>query len=824
MILAAGARLSHYQIVAPLGAGGMGEVYRARDPRIGREVALKILPRAFAENADRLRRFTQEAQTAGALNHPNLLTIFDIGTENGTPFIVSELLEGQTLRERGTVTQRKALEYATQIASGLAAAHDRGIVHRDLKPENIFITTDDRIKLLDFGLAKLLSDPAAAENQSKTVERLTDPGMVMGTASYMSPEQVRGQAVDHRSDIFSFGTVVLEMLGGVNPFQRPSQIDTMNAILHDDPSLPPSIPPGLQRVLLHALEKDPAQRFQSVKDVRFALETLSGSGESASVPTRGRREKKAEAAKPIQFTAVTFRRGFVMTARFARDGSVVYGAAWEDQPVELFASFPGDPHARALGAAGVDLLSVSPVTGELAVSLGRRFQGGWVTSGTLARLPASGGAAREVAEDVQDADWSPDGKTLAVIRRSGDVYGLDYPLGNRVHTTSHWISDVRISPKGDRIAFLDHPLWGDDGGSVVVVDLRGEKLLQSSHWRSTSGLAWTPKSDEVWVGTDHHGSGRSVIAVSLSGKERRVLALPARVTVHDFRRDGALLMSSQSGRREIVAGRRGVPGERNLSWCDWSFLGDISADGSRVVLVEQAAAARGTLGGIYVRKVDGSPAVHLGDGHARTISPDGKWVAAMTSGPDHLDLLPVGAGESKTVPVRGLEMMVWWNWFPDGRRLLVWGNEPDRGSRMFEVALDGDGLVRPIGPEGVKWPVAIAPDSRHVAVTGPDERLMIYAMDGDAEPREVAGSRRGDQALRWGDDNALYVYQFGRVRTAIERIDLSSGARTEWQELKPTDPAGVMNIQPVVLSADGESYAYGFRRFMSELHVVTGLL
>ena len=823
MVIAAGARLSHYEIVAPLGAGGMGEVYRARDPRIGRDVAIKILPGAFAENADRLKRFTQEAQAAGTLNHPNLLTIFDIGTANGTPFIVSELLDGQTLRERGTVGQRKALEYAIQIASGLAAAHDRGIVHRDLKPENIFVTPDDRIKLLDFGLAKMLSDPAA-QNQSKTVERLTDPGVVMGTVSYMSPEQVRGQAIDPRSDIFSFGTVLLEMLAGVNPFQRQSQIDTMNAIVHDEPSLPASVPPWLQRVILHALEKDPAQRFQSVKDVRFALETTTGSGEAVPVSTRGRREKKAAAAKPIEFTAVTFRRGFVMTARFTRDGSVVYGAAWEDQPVELFASFPGDPHARALGAVGADLLSVSPASAELAVSLGRRFLGGWVTSGTLARLPASGGAAREVAEDVQDADWSPDGKTLAVIRRSGDVYGLDYPLGHRVHTSSHWISNVRISPKGDRIAFLDHPIWGDDGGSVVVVDLQGEKVLHSSHWRSTSGLAWTAKGDEVCVGAHHHGSGRSVIAVSLSGKERMILAAPARVTVHDIRGDGALLMSSELGRREILAGRRGVAGERNLSWCDWSLLTDISADGSRIVLVEQAAAARGTVGGIYVRKVDGSPAIHLGDGHARTISPDGKWVAVMTSGPDHLDLLPLGPGESKLVPVKGLEMMAWWNWFPDGRRLVIWGNEVGRGNRMFEVAVDGDGTVSPIGPEGVKWPIAIAPDGRHVAVTGPDERLMIYAAAGDAEPREVTGSRRGDQALLWGDDDALYVYQFGRVRTAIERIDMSSGARTEWQELKPADAAGIMNIQPVVLSANRESYAYCFRRFMSELHVVTGLL
>lgn len=815
----AGTRLGPYEIVAAIGAGGMGEVYRARDPRIGRHVALKILPGDFAGNEDRLRRFAQESRTAGALNHPNLLTLFDIGTENGTPYIVSELLDGQTLRERGAVPQRKALDYAIQIAGGLSAAHDAGIVHRDLKPENIFVTTDERIKLLDFGLAKVLA--ASGEGLSKTLERFTDPGVVMGTASYMSPEQVRGQDVDHRSDIFSFGTVLFEMLTGANPFQRQSQIETMNAILKEEPVLSGAIGPALQRVVLHALEKDAAHRFQSMKDVRFALETFSGSGESAPAAARGRREKKAAEKKPVEFTAVTFRRGFIMTARFARDGSVVYGAAWEDKPLELFASFPGDPQARALGFTA-DVLAVSPTAGELAVSIGRHFLGGWVSSGTLARLPLAGGAPREVAEDVQDADWHPSGSALAAIRRTGDLFVLEYPIGHTIYTSSHWISNIRFSPKGDLLAFLDHPIWGDDGGRVVAIDLNGQKIMQSISWRSTSGLAWTPKGDEIWLGV-HAGAGRSVIGVNLLGKDRQVLAMPSRVVLHDIHRNGDVLMSSELGRREILVGNRGIAGERNLSWCDWSFLTDISADGSRIVFVEQAAAARGSLGGIYVRKVDGSPAIHLGDGHARTISPDGKWVAVMTGIPDHLELLPVGAGPSRRVPVKGLEMMVWWNWFPDGKRLVVWGNEPDQGMRIFEIAIDGDGTARPVGPEGVKWPLAISPDGKEVVVTGPGERLVIYSLAGGAS-REVSGSRPGDQALLWSDDGGVYVYQFARLRTAIERIDLATGERAEWQELRPADAAGVMNIQPVVLAADRTSYAYGFRRFMSELHVVSGLL
>jgi hypothetical protein len=804
----------------------MGEVYRARDPRIGREVALKILPQSFADDEVRLSRFTQEARAAGVLNHPNLLTIFDLGTHDGTPFIVSELLEGQTLRERMPVPQRKAINYSLQIARGLAAAHERGIIHRDLKPENVFVTSDDRVKLLDFGLAKLLLGDSPGGNVSTTVQRLTDPGVVMGTVNYMSPEQLRGQEVDHRSDIFCFGTLLYELLNGVHPFHRGTRIETMNAILNDDPAAPSSSTnPALHRIILHALEKDVAQRFQSMKDVAFALETFSGSGESAAVtPARSRREKKSAEKKSVEFTAVTFRRGFIMTARFAPDGSVVYGAAWEDKPPELFASAPGDPHARALGVVNADLLSVSPTTGELAVSLGRHFTGGWITSGTLARLPLGGGAPREVLEGMQDADWSPDGKSLAIIRRAGDLFAIEYPIGRAVYTTSHWISHVRISPKRDLIAFLDHPLWGDDGGRVAIIAFSGEKRVESSFWKTTSGIAWTPNGDEVWTSAQGRGAGRDLAGITINGRERIILPMPGRLAVHDIRNNGDTLLSVDQGHREILAGRPGRSPERNLTWFDWPFLTDVSADGTKIVLEEQGAAARGTVGAIYVRNIDGSPAVHLGDGLVRTMSPDGKWVAAMTGAPDHLDLLPVGAGITRTIPVKGLEMMVWWNWFPDGKRLLISGNELNHGQRLYELVIDGDGTLRPFGPEGVNVPFAISPDGTQVATTSPDERLMTYSVADDREPKEVGGSRRGDQALQWGKDNALYVYQFARVRTAIERIDLATGERSEWQELKPADPAGIMNIQPVNVSANLETYAYGYKRFLSELHVVKGLL
>ena len=826
MAVSAGARLGPYEIIAAIGAGGMGEVYRARDPRIGREVAIKVLPPEFARDQDRLTRFAQEARAAGILNHPNLLTIFDLGTDGDTPFIVSELLEGRTLRERLPVTQRKAIEYALQIAAGVAAAHDRGIVHRDLKPENIFVTADDRIKLLDFGLAKIVRDDSAA-TASATVVKATDPGTVLGTAEYMSPEQVRGLLVDHRTDIFSLGSILFEMLTGARPFHRQSAVETMNAILNDDVTFAPgSANPALERIVFHALEKEPARRFQSARDLAFALETFSGSGDSSAIATKGgkskRPEKRVERAQP-EFIPVTFRRGLVITARFGRDGSVVYGAAWEDKPLEVFASMPGDPQARSLGIVDADVLAVAPATGELAISLGRRFLNGWVSSGTLARLSPAGGAPREVVEDMQDADWSADGRNLAIIRRADHLFHIEYPIGKSIYSTAHWISSVRLSPKNDLVAFLDHPIWGDDGASVVVIDLRGEKRVQGRFWRSAGGLAWTPKGDEVWTAAAAQTAGRDIVALTLNGKERTVLTMPIRMTVHDINGAGEVLVSADQGRREILAGRHGVAGERNLSWCDWSFLTDISADGSKIAFIEQGGAARSSAGAIYVRRTDGSPAVYLGEGHVRSFSPDGKWVAAMCSGPQRMDLLPVGAGEPRAVPINGLEMMVWWTWFPDGKRLLLWGNEPNRGHRLYELRVDGDGTLRPIGPEGVKWPALVSPDSKSAVAIGPDNRLMIYSIAGDVEPREVRGSRHGDQSLVWGTDGALYVYQFARVSTWIERIDLTTGERTRWQELRP-DPVGVMNIQPVMVAENIESYAYSYRRFLSELHVVKGLL
>ncbi len=839
MQLRAGAVVGSYEILGPLGAGGMGEVYRARDPRIGREVAIKILPSSYADHDDRLRRFQQEARAAGVLNHPNLLTVFELGTHEGAPFIVSELLEGWTLRDvlngnsalshsssdaapRGAISPKRAIDFAMQLAHGLAAAHDKQIVHRDLKPENVLVMTDYRIKLLDFGLAKLLDEmPLGEEN---TINRATHPGVILGTVAYMSPEQVRGEPVDHRSDIFTLGAVLYEMLAAAHPFRGDSGVETMNAILKDDPKPIAFVPPALERIVRHALEKNASHRFASMRDFAFALETLSGSGESAVIDSKKKAPAKKSAEKTnAVFHRLTFRRGFLMNARFAPDGSIVYGAAWDDQPIEIYSTVAGTRHSRGVGLPGADILSISS-TGEMAVSLGRRYTHGWVSSGTLARIPLFGGAPREICENVQEAEWGPDGKSFLILRRLGESFRIEYPIGHVLHKSMMWISHPRFSPKGDMIAFFEHPFYGDDRGSLVVIDLEGHELLRSDAFPSTGGVAWNAKGDEIWIARERAETGRDIVAYTLNGKERTLLAAPGRYSLFDISKDGTVLLSFDYCRREIMAGRIGDQHDQNLSWFDWSFLTSITRDGSKIVFEEQGAFSRAD--GeyqIYVRALDGSPSVSIGEGYGRAISADGKWVVASSGTPSRLQLLPTGAGDPRTIPLRGLESFYTWEFAKDAESLFILGNEPGHGIRVFLLEIDGDGTPRPISEEGTSAPMCVSPDGGRVVLNGPDHRLTIYSVDG-AAPQVVKGGLQGERVLAWSDDgNGIYVTGQGRTLLEVVRIDLASGERSLHHTIRPADPGGVMDLSPARMIPDGQTYAYGYRRYLSDLFVVTGL-
>ncbi len=820
-MLEVGYRLGSYEIRAQIGAGGMGEVYRAHDTRIKRDVALKVLPRALAGDPDRTRRFEQEAMAAGMLNHPNITMVFEAGSHDDVAFIVTELLEGVSLREHlaARLPLRKVIDYGVQLASGLAAAHAKGIIHRDLKPENVFLLPDGRIKILDFGLAKLHEPHDAGDEDDTQARGLTNPGMVVGTAGYMSPEQVRAEPIDHRSDIFSLGVMLYEMASAKQPFRRTSSIETMNAVLHDEPAGDEEVHPGIARIIQHALEKNPADRFQSAKDLGFALETLSGITErrsASSTPARKERELPS-------YRRISFRRGFIMSARFAPDGSVVYGAAWEDNPLELFSSFQTGPESRPLGLKEADVLSVSS-SGELAISLGRRYIGvGFATMGTLARLPLGGGAPRRVCEDVQEAQWTADGKNFLIVRRVDGWYRIESPIGNVIYKTPQWISRARFSPNEELIGFMLHPVWGDDAGLVVVIDRQGRERVRGDYFFSSSGLAWTPDGSEVWFAGELTARGRDLMSLNLRGELRAILPAPGRLTLHDISSDGRVLLATEAARREVVVGRLGETMERNLTWFDWSRLSGLSRDGSFIVFEEQASAVQG-VNTVFLRYTDGAPAIRMAEGRARgnPISPDGQWLAIVMGNPPQLQLIPVGAGDSRFVSC-DLEEITGLQFFPDGQRLLILGNYAESPKRLFELDLEGDGKARPISRAGVAGAFTLSHDGTTIAAAI-DQKIMLLSTGSESE-RPLPGGKPGDLPIEWTEDNAA-VFVLERTHSAVRimRVDVTSGERKEWVVIRPGDPAGILDVMPVHITPDGQTYAYGYRRFLSDLFIASSLL
>ncbi len=853
--LAAGARLGPYEVVGPLGAGGMGEVYRARDTRLDRAVALKLLPRDIAagpDGAERVRRFEQEARAAGALDHPNVLAVHDVGRHDGAPYLVCELLEGQTLRQRligGPLPPRKAVDLVLQATRGLAAAHDKGIVHRDLKPDNLFVTRDGRVKILDFGLAKL-----AGTDAEVSVDARTEPGRVLGTVGYMAPEQVRGRAADHRADLFALGAILYEMVVGERAFTGETDIDAMTAILKEEPRRLAEVPPELARVIQHCIEKAPEERFQSARDLAFDLETLSTAAQAAptrSLPrlpalrmarpgarrwpiaaaalalaavaaTGGWLARRGERAPP-SFQRLTFRRGTVRAARFAPDGqTIVYAAAWGGAPTALYTTLPGSTESRALGVDDAEILAVSS-RGEMALLLRPRLVGAglWVRAGTLAQAPLAGGTPRELLDEVQAADWAPDGASLAVVRDVDGACRLEFPVGHELHRTSGWISHPRVAPAGDRVAFIDHPVRGDDAGAVAVVDLAGHRRALTGDFRSAQGLAWGPRG-ELWF-TAADGRVRALYAVDARGRRRELLRTPGPLTLHDVARDGRVLASSDVLRSGIVAQPPSEGGrareEEDLSWLDWSVAMDLSADG-RTLLFDEESEGGGPSYHVYLRPTDGGPAVRIGEGRGTGLSPDGKSVLAIPMGatPAPLMLVPTGVGMPRPFPADGLHHD-WASFFPDGRRVLFAGHAPGRATQLFVQDLDG-GAARPISPEGMDTLAVVAPDGRHVAGMAGDRQVRIYPIDG-GDPRPVPGVEAGEVPLRFTSDGAgLYVYRVGEVPARVVRVDLASGRREPFRDLLPRDRDGLVALSRILVTPSGSAWAYRYFRALSDLYLI----
>src|SRR3984957_5395 len=851
--------LGHYRVFEKIGFGGMGEVYRASDERLGRDVALKILKPSLAQDQDRLRRFEQEARAAAVLNHPNIVAIYDIGIHDGGPYIVSELLVGQTLRERlldGPLSRNQAIDYARQIVQGLMAAHEKRIVHRDLKPENLFITKDDRVKILDFGIAKLLTSEFGSQpGKAGPIEALTTQtkiGSVLGTISYMSPEQLRGKPVDHRSDIFSFGAIFYEMLTARRAFAGDSQVDTMSAILKEDPPEMvregQKIPHAIEQVVRHCLEKDPDNRFQSARDLAFALSTLSSSTTGKQIssfrPRATQRARLIPWVAAVLFTAaaiflapmlrpvhepdfhrVTFERGTIYSARFTADGrTVLYGASWNGRPLQVYSTIPDSLLARPLGLTSAYLLGVSR-NNELALILNGRpgshldFEGGM-----LARSPMIGGTPREVLRDVSWSDCGPDGE-LAVVLHANGRDNLEYPVGTVLYQTNGWSSNIRFSPREKRIAFLDHPQRWDSSGSVCIVDLAGHKTTLSSGWDWESGLAWSPQGKEVWFTALESGaSNRTMWAVNLAGKQRRVLTIPGGFTLHDIAPDGRILASLDSERLAMEWSGKDQQ-VRDLSWYDWSIAKDISPDGESVLFEEGSVGSEpaGPDGAVAIRKVDGSAPIRLADGTADTLSPDGQWAASVSgSGAPHITLLPVGAGQSRQIAVVGLESLQRGAQFlPDGKRIAVNGNAPGRPGRTFLVDL-ASGKVQPATPEGV-YATLPSPDGKFLAGENSDYKPALFPLDGEPM-RPVPNVESGYELAQWSaDSKALYVYRNGDVPLKIQRLDIATGKMKLARELFPADLGGVVSIGPVITTLDASEFAYSYFQTLSVLYIIAGV-
>jgi len=856
MTIPAGTRLGPYEILAPLGAGGMGEVYRARDTRLGREAAVKLLLAEAASDPQRRQRFEQEARSASALNHPNIVTVYDIGSADGTTYIAMELVEGRTLRELladGSLPVKKLLDLAVQTADGLARAHEAGIVHRDLKPENLMITRDGFVKILDFGLAKL-TEPVSQDLSgmaTMTAAPPTEPGTVMGTAGYMSPEQASGQPLAFHSDQFSLGAILYEMATGQRAFHRKTGAETLVAIIREEPEpigqLNPRAPAPVRWIVERCLAKDPEERYASTKDLARDLRSIrdhlseTSASEAIAVAAPPRRRlpaslapaaallvgatigifalKAIEGRRPAsasRFQRLTFRRGMIVNARFAPDGrSVVYGAAWDGNPVEIFTTRPDSPESRPLGIRPATSLAVSS-TGELAILLGWRPVIGWENRGTLARMALDGGAPREILENVQEADWSPDGRGMAVVHENGGERRLEYPIGKVLHRTSDWISHPRISPDGKLIAFVDHPHRGDNVGQVTIMDSNGRKLATAPA-QPVTGVAWPPEGKEVWF-----SGNAQVLALAVSGKIRDMVNLVGDGSIHDVSRDGRVLLARSNWRREMVALAPGEKTERNLTWLDWSVPVEISADGNAVLFSEANVGPRYL---VYLRKTDGSPAVLLGQGVCFSLSPDGKWaLTADEVRPDsELILLPTGVGQPRRLPKPGINYE-WAAFFPDGRRLLVTGAEPGRGHRLYVQEIES-GKLKPISSEGVTiHPGAVvSPDGMTVAASGPERRMLLYPTE-LGEPRAAPGLLPDERIVRWtADSRSLWAYSPNEVPVKVFRVDMTTGERSLWKELIPPDPAGVLTMGPIVMTPDGRSYAYSYRRTLDELFLAEGI-
>jgi Tol biopolymer transport system component len=752
-------------------------------------------------------------------------------------------VEGESLRDRLTREKQlpvaDAVRIATEVSGALDYAHRHNVIHRDIKPENILLH-DGRALVADFGIALAAS---------KAGGRMTETGMSLGTPTYMSPEQAMGEReITARSDVYALGCVTYEMLIGEPPFSGPTAQAIVAKVMTADPTSltaqRKSIPPQVEEAVLTALEKLPADRFASAAEFAASLAGQRGTGAagqtSRSTPA-GRpsisqlllfgslvavaafllgRGIRPRASSVPSFTEQTLRKEAIIVARFAHDGqTMVYSAMTGGGAPRLFILRPDNPEPEALGPDSTHLLAVSS-QGELAVLTGASHLHQRICQGTLARMPAGGGAPREIMQDVREADWSPDGSQLAVIHVVNGKDRLEYPAGHMlVEWSGGYLSDLRVSPQGDRIAYFEHSgPFLDDRGVVAIVDLKGKVTRLSDTFWGLEGLAWMPDGRRVLFSAATGGLFFRVYQVSPGNPPRTVLPSSGSLILQDVSSQGRWLVSREDQRFVLMFGSPAERGERDLSWLTSSFGTHLSRDGGHVLLTEGTEKA-GTNYGVVIRKTDGSPVVRLGEGAAFGLAPDGRWVlAGIGSTPPRLMLYPTGAGQPRQIEIGAFESLATGEFLPDGRSIVVCGSRPGQAAQCYTGSVDG-GTFRAVTPAGSCCAVP-SPDGRQVVAQEADGSWHLYSING-GDARPVPGLTDKDNLIGWSPDGrALRAFHRGEVPVEAVQVDLATGRRTHLLTLAPRDRALLEHIRWVSLADDPRWYAYSYTEKGSRLYTV----
>ena len=859
MSLAPGTKLGQYEILGPLGAGSMGEVYRARDSRLNRDVAIKVLPKLLSAEPDRLQRFEIEAKAVAALNHPNILSVFQMGTHEGAPYLVTELLEGKTLGEslrRGPLPLRQAIQFGVQIAHGLAAAHGKGIVHRDLKPENLFVTKDGRIKILDFGLAKVAPSKQTPTNLATTITRL---GVAMGTVGYMSPEQVRGQATDHRTDIFAFGAILYEMVMGQRTFQRATEADTVSAILNEEPppitQLSPDIPLALERVIRRCLEKNPEQRFHSASDLAFALEALSDpvwalSGAHAIPLEPPKQRRLLSIAVALVVLLVGGFLGYLWLQPPSGPSVANYVQLTHDgQPKTLIgtdgarlflamglgssASFSLRGIAELSIAGGlpkkIDVmtsadmvpLSLSPDGSQLLLIEGQ----GAPPKGPLSSVPILGGSSRRLGDFIAEtAAWSPDGKLLAYTNL-GDLYIAKSDGGEprKLISVNGDIRNVTWSPDSSHLRFDSSETAGTVGLQIereVSVDGTGlHPLLPGWHnppdeccgkWTADSKYFIFQSQGQIWA-LANAGIFQSVPKPILLTSSPMTLSSP---------------LPSKDGKKLFVIGRtyRGelvrfdAKTSRFLPFLDGisaEYI-DFSKDGKWITYTSYPE------GSLWRSRLDGSERLQLTFPPISPVlprwSPDGKTIlffqfAQGADKPARIYQVSPDGGSPRLVLPDDSSQQLDPNWSPDGSRIIFSGesNNPASSIRLLDVSTRqlsslpaSEGLFSP------RW----SPNNRYISAFSPDSKTLLLF---DLSTRKWTELVKGSLGwLCWSHDGQfVYVLDY-RQKSAVMRVRVSDGKIEQVADVKDFPATGryggalalTPNDEPVLLRDTGTQDVY----------------